>query len=161
MILKGVKFDKSKGMFSAALSINGYKLLLGYYENYNDANDAYAEAVANRKNGAYKAYDDAYKEYMDKIELLSSVGTDTNPDARIISDTSAEFYEWMSGNFNIGTRMYKSDMYNEYLSIDDIASKYLSARRFFIWVDKYIKYKNYESFKGRDSKGRWIEAYIL
>src|SRR5690606_14561527 len=81
---------------------------------------------------------------------------------KFIKETSFEFYEWVKeDNLPIDTRIYKVTKYEEFISDNPDFKKWLTQRRFSIWLDVYAKYKNVKSLTGRDHINRWIEYIPL
>ena len=152
MVLKGVTLDKKNNKFVASISLYGYKLVLGVYDDAKDASDAYAAAVEKRKNGGYKGYKDAYDEYLRKAE---SMDADGGCDEKVGS-VYGKFYDWCDASINLEDRLYKSELYEKYIQENGDMSLLVSQRRFSFWIDRYVSYKGYHSYKGKSSAGRWI-----
>ena len=67
---KGVRFDKSKNMWRAEITIDGKKRHVGYYDNEEDAAADYARAVFKYKGGnaAVKRHDES-QQPLDLIQV--------------------------------------------------------------------------------------------
>jgi hypothetical protein len=78
---------------------------------------------------------------------------------RFIAATSFEFYEWVSeeDNLPLDNRIYKSSKFQQYLEDNPDSKKWLTIRRFSIWIDKYAQFKGYRILSGKDMTGRWID----
>ena len=76
-----------------------------------------------------------------------------------IKVTSFEFNEWiksMSFN-NDGSKYYKRDLFNAFISDYEDAKKFVTQKRFSMWLDKYFNYKNIEIENSKDGLGRYIK----
>jgi hypothetical protein len=78
---------------------------------------------------------------------------------KFIGDTSFEFYEWITeGNIDLGTRVYKTQKFNEFIEEYPDFKKYnLSQKRFSKWIDSLGIYLNKKINHGKSIDGRWVE----
>lgn len=157
MVLNGVYYDDVNDEFVASINLNGFKLVLGSYENIIDATDVYRKALVDRKNGAYAEYDAAYKEYLDKVNAIGRVKVDKFE--IFASSTSRCFYEWIGENLILDAKIYRTDFYNEYVRCNP-NDRLVTLRKFWIWIDGYADLMGYTLYSGRDSKARFTVVYI-
>lgn len=82
---------------------------------------------------------------------------------KFIAETNMEFYEWSKldeGNIHLGIRMYKGDLYNQFiLDYPDYGSgKYkMSQKSFKKYLDKFGEYFDYQVNHDKDNIGRYVE----
>lgn len=76
---------------------------------------------------------------------------------KFIAETSMEFYEWISDteNFAINIRHLKSEKFNQFTDEYQDYKKYLSRKRFQIWIQKYAKFIG-KDFQQGNTHGRWF-----
>ena len=77
---------------------------------------------------------------------------------KFINDTSYEFYEWiMDGNIELGTRIYKTNKFNEFVEeYSDYKKFNLSQKRFSKWFEHLATYLDKPIDQGKSIDGRWI-----
>jgi hypothetical protein len=77
---------------------------------------------------------------------------------KFINDTSFDFYEWvMDGNVEVGTRIYKTIKFNEFIEeYSDYKKFNLSQKRFSKWFESLATYLNKPIESGKSIDGRWI-----
>lgn len=78
---------------------------------------------------------------------------------KFIAETSMEFYEWMedSGTFPLNERNDKAMYFDSFVNEYPDFKKWLTRRRFAIWVEKYANFKNYKYVSGVSNGQRWYE----
>lgn len=78
---------------------------------------------------------------------------------KFIAETSMEFYEWVSDsdNFSLNKRHNKITMFTTFTNEYQDYKKYLSQKKFTIWVKKYANFKNLEYSDGNTNGNRWFE----
>ena len=78
---------------------------------------------------------------------------------KFIAETSMEFYEWVSDedNFKINTRNSKIQTFTLFVNEYQDYKKYLSQKKFTIWVKKYANFKNLEYSDGNSNGQRWFK----
>lgn len=75
-----------------------------------------------------------------------------------IKVTSYEFNEWIKDmNFESNKRYYKRELYNLFVADYEDAKKFVTQKRFSMWMDKFFQYKNIDADKNKDDVGRYIE----
>jgi len=153
----GVRFNKWSKKFEAKISINGYNLLLGEYDTYEAADVAYNAGMFDRKNGAYDAYDDLYKEYLLKVEELYNGSVVVTDESLLIRDTNKVFYEWVIGVDLLQEKIHKNELYDGYIRYS--GHENVTQRKFWAWMGKYFKYRGYGYDQGRDAVSRWILVF--
>jgi hypothetical protein len=79
---------------------------------------------------------------------------------KFIAETSMEFYEWIEDleNFALNTRLDKQEYFDKFIAEYKDYQKYLTRKRFNIWVKKYATYKGYEFRQGNSNGLRWFEV---
>lgn len=77
---------------------------------------------------------------------------------KFIKETSFDFYEWSNekDNIELDKRIYKSALYNSFTDEYSDYKKWLSNKRFWQWIDIFIKQKKYTIEHGKDLGGRWV-----
>lgn len=77
---------------------------------------------------------------------------------KFIKESSFEFHQWCEdGNLPVNRRLYKTDKYSEFLEEYPDFKKWLSQRRFAMWLDAYSKFTGNEMRKEKDHLGRYVE----
>lgn len=77
---------------------------------------------------------------------------------KYIKETSFEFYEWADDtNLPMDELLYKSDMFESFISEFPDYKKYLTQKRFSNWIESYVKHNNYILEKGKNNGIRWIK----
>jgi len=78
---------------------------------------------------------------------------------KFIAETSMEFKEWISDidNFPLNQRLTKTEYFNKFTDEYNDFKKYLTAKRFNIWVQKYSNFMNYKYDEGNSNGQRWFE----
>lgn len=78
---------------------------------------------------------------------------------KLIAETSMEFYEWIedADNFPRNTYNNKQQKYFEFTEEYQDFKKWLSRKRFAIWVQKYANFKGLKYNQGVSQGGRWFE----
>lgn len=72
--------------------------------------------------------------------------------------TNYDFLEWVEdGNYVVNERMDKSDKYNSFVEEYPDFKRWLTRKRFDIWMNKFGEYKGYEVNKGKSNSIRWVE----
>lgn len=77
---------------------------------------------------------------------------------KFINDTSYDFYEWViDGNLELGSRIYKTLKYNEFVDeYSDYKKFNLSQKRFSKWLDNLAIYLDKQIEHGKSIDGRWV-----
>lgn len=77
---------------------------------------------------------------------------------KFIAETSMEFKEWISDkdNFSLNVRNDKADMFNQFVEEYQDYKRWLSRKKFNIWVQKYASYINAEYKQGNTNGSRWM-----
>ena len=78
---------------------------------------------------------------------------------KFIAETSMEFYEWIEESDNFPRNEYnnKQQKYIEFVEDYQDFKKWLSRKRFAIWVQKYANFKGLTYNQGVSQGGRWFE----
>jgi hypothetical protein len=76
---------------------------------------------------------------------------------KLINETSGEFLEWMNdNNVSHNERYSKSDMFEKFLNEYKDFKKWLSQKRFTIWLQKYSDFYGYKYIDGTSNGFRWF-----
>lgn len=78
-------------------------------------------------------------------------------DRKLISSTNFDFAEWASDdNIKIGTRIYKKEVYNQFIEEYPDFKKWLTMKRLTQWISRYGEHLGHKVSSGRSQDGRWI-----
>ncbi|WP_228853269.1 BT4734/BF3469 family protein [Aegicerativicinus sediminis] len=77
---------------------------------------------------------------------------------KFVAETSYEFYEWIQddSNFPLNERNTKTLKYNQFLEEYQDFKRWLSRKKFAIWVQKYAKMIEMEYIQGNTNGERWF-----
>lgn len=77
---------------------------------------------------------------------------------KFIKETSYEFFEFVNEAENIeyNTRIYKNTLFSKFIDEYPDFKKWLSNKKFWQWIDIFIKNEKYKQEVGRDAIGRYI-----
>lgn len=77
---------------------------------------------------------------------------------KFVAETSMEFYEWASDtdNLPLNVRNEKSIKFEAFINDYIDFKRFLTRKRFNIWVQKYAIFKNYEYQDGNTNGTRWF-----
>ena len=77
---------------------------------------------------------------------------------KFIKNTNHDFYEWTldSESITLNTRYNKSDLYNKFLNDYPDYKRWLTQKRFTIWLNIYGKFKDINVIEGNTNGSRWI-----
>ena len=77
---------------------------------------------------------------------------------KFIAESSMEFYEWIEDkdNFALGVRNDKVGKFSEFIENYQDFKKWLTRKRFNIWVKKYAAFKGIEYSDGNSNGSRWF-----
>ncbi len=76
---------------------------------------------------------------------------------KFIKNTSFEFFEWSSDdNIPVNTRIDKKEKYTEFLEEYGDLKKWLTQKRFTLWIELYSKKIGLETVSGKTHGNRWI-----
>ena len=77
---------------------------------------------------------------------------------KFIAETSMEFFEWVSDedNFKLYVKHDKSLMFNNFINEYKDFQKFLSRKRFAIWLKKYASYIGLKYFDGHSNDFKWF-----
>jgi len=77
---------------------------------------------------------------------------------KFIAETCMEFYEWVKDNENcpIGIRNDKQQYFNKFTDEYQDFRKWLTRKKFNIWIQKYCSFKNIEYQEGNTHGQRWF-----
>jgi len=77
---------------------------------------------------------------------------------KFIAETSMEFYEWATDleNLSIGVRNDKKLYFDNFIGEYKDFNKWLTRKRFNIWLQKYAKYKKIDYCTGNTNGIRWF-----
>ena len=77
---------------------------------------------------------------------------------KFIAETSMEFHEWISdiNNMPIDERNDKSYYFNSFVNEYKDFQKFLTRKRFNIWIQKYATYKGYNYLSGNSNGLQWF-----
>lgn len=101
-----------------------------------------------------------------RMGLVPQVNAKNLDKRKFIAETSMEFHEWITDttNFSLNTRHNKADKFNQFTEDYPDYKKYLSRKRFQIWVQKYAGFIGKE-FQDGTNPNRWFgiseEGYDL
>lgn len=75
-----------------------------------------------------------------------------------ISSTANEFYEWCQDDrFPNDIRIDKMESFDQFIEEYPDFKKWLSRKKYNIWVQKWAKFNNLEYMEGKSTSGRWFE----
>ena len=77
---------------------------------------------------------------------------------KFIAETCMEFYEWVKDqeNFKLYVKHDKGEKFNEFVNEYPDYQKFLSRKKFAIWVQKYAGYIGKEYFSGHSGGFKWF-----
>ena len=77
---------------------------------------------------------------------------------KFIAESSMEFFEWISDteNIRVGVRLDKSEMFNKFIDDYSDFKRWLTKKKFNIWIQKYAKYSNLDYKDGNSNGQRWF-----
>jgi hypothetical protein len=80
---------------------------------------------------------------------------------KFIAETAMEFFEWVqdSQNVPINVRKNKIECFEAFVDEYKDFNKWLSRKKFNIWLQKWAKYKGYDYRDGNTNGNRWYELY--
>lgn len=79
---------------------------------------------------------------------------------KFIKETSFEFYEWVTSeekNLTVNTRINKSEKHESICQDYPDLRKWLSQKRFTMWLDRYAIFRGYKIISGNTAGVRWVE----
>lgn len=78
---------------------------------------------------------------------------------KLIAESSMEFYEWVEDqqNLKLNERLDKVVLFDAFVKEYADFNKWLSRKRFNIWVKKYATFKNLDYSDGNSNGLRWLE----
>ena len=78
---------------------------------------------------------------------------------RFIAETSMEFYEWITDkDTNVtGVRLNKRNFYDQFVEDYQDYKKWLTQKKFNIWIQKYARFANFGYSDGNTNGSRWFE----
>lgn len=78
---------------------------------------------------------------------------------KLIAETSLEFKEWIedSENLKLNTRYEKAVTFESFTNDYVDFKRWLTRKKFNIWVQKYASYKGLEFMQGNSNGSRWFE----
>lgn len=76
---------------------------------------------------------------------------------KFINETSHEFYEWVQDdNISVDVTIDKKECFDRFTSEYNDLKKYLTQKRFSMWLDRYGEFNNFKITKGKTHGQRWI-----
>lgn len=77
---------------------------------------------------------------------------------KFVAETSMEFYEWASDKdiLHLDSRNEKGEYFDKFITEYADFKKFLSRKRFNIWLQKYAAFKGYEYEEGNTLGSRWF-----
>lgn len=77
---------------------------------------------------------------------------------KFIAETSMEFLEWISEaeNFQLGTKHEKGDKFNQFTREYIDFQRFLTRKKFSIWVQKYASYIGKKYYQGHSGESKWF-----
>lgn len=81
---------------------------------------------------------------------------------KFINSTSYEFYEWTQEETELlkpGNRIYRTPVFNSFIEEYPDFKKWLSQKKFALWIETYGKEMGYEVEKGKSIEGRYTIFY--
>lgn len=77
---------------------------------------------------------------------------------KFIAETSMEFYEWVEDrdNVNLNVRNDKSIYFDNFINDYTDFKKWLTKKKFNIWMQKYASFKGFEYQDGNSNGNRWF-----
>lgn len=77
---------------------------------------------------------------------------------KFIAETSMEFYEWITDreNFAFNIKHDKGEKFNQFTSEYKDFQKWLTRKKFAIWVQKYASYIDKGYFQGHSGEWKWF-----
>jgi hypothetical protein len=78
---------------------------------------------------------------------------------KFIRETSSEFYEWTEGDDGIryNKRMNKKELFESFIEEYNDLKRWLTQKRFSMWLDQLAVYKGIKILKGKTNGQRWVE----
>ena len=78
---------------------------------------------------------------------------------KFIAETTMEFYEWVndSENCNRNIRNDKKLLFDKFVEEYPDFKKWLTRKKFNIWVQKFCSFMNYEYKSGNSNGLQWFE----
>ena len=78
---------------------------------------------------------------------------------KFIAETSMEFFEWVNDEDNglINVRLQKSELFEKFTNEYQDYKKWLSRKKFNIWIQKFASFKNLEFKQGNSNGSRWVQ----
>jgi len=78
---------------------------------------------------------------------------------KFIAETSMEFYEWISDKENVShnLRLDKIQYFELFINEYQDYKKWLTRKKFNIWIQKYTKFMNLDFIQGNSNGSRWFE----
>ena len=82
---------------------------------------------------------------------------------RFIAETSMEFFEWITDKDNTvhDTRINKKNFYDQFVEDYQDYKKWLTQKKFNIWVQKYARFNNHDYIDGNTNGARWFEIVTI
>ena len=77
---------------------------------------------------------------------------------KFIAETSMEFLEWISEaeNFQLDTKHEKGDKFNQFTREYIDFQRFLTRKKFSIWVQKYASYIGKKYYQGHSGESKWF-----
>lgn len=77
---------------------------------------------------------------------------------KFIQETSFEFTEWVQEDNGLpcNERLIKKHKYNEFIELYPDFRKWLTQKRFSIWIESWAKFQKLDTKKGQNGAERWI-----
>ena len=78
---------------------------------------------------------------------------------KFIRETSSEFYEWTEGDDGIryNKRLNKKELYESFIEEYNDLKRWLTQKRFSMWLDQLAAFKGIKILKGKTNGMRWVE----
>lgn len=78
---------------------------------------------------------------------------------KFIAETAMEFLDWISelDNFYIGKRVNKTEAFENFTNEYPDYKKWLTRKKFNIWIQKYANFKDLKYTQGNTNGSRWIQ----
>lgn len=136
--------------------------LSGYFNEGHSPQDEFGRMMFDDWNADdWVAYDNFIVECIQFYLLNHLVKADFKNlfERKFIKETSYEFYEFASDteNITINTRIQRTTIFNEFVAEYPDFNKWLSQKRFSVWLDALAKFKGYKIHKGKTNGARWVE----
>lgn len=76
---------------------------------------------------------------------------------KLVAESALEFYEWMEENKTVtNNQKNKAQFFDDFVNDYQDFNRFLSRKKFNVWIQKYAKFKGYEYEDGNSNGNRWF-----